>query len=144
MYNDFRLSRDLKWPHDYRVMWLSIQFFQAAQFTIIVSHHKSPSCKVLWLYALGVMWIYEYDPIMVSHASAKLGGNRHRGTGDFRLHIISQDHVIRGSSNTMCRSPSKLVIKLPGSVAISTLVVEINFLTCHVFLTRWCPQYMLD
>ena len=31
------------------------------------------------------MRIYEYDPIMVSHAFAKLGGNRHRGTGDFSL-----------------------------------------------------------
>ena len=39
---------------------------------------------------------------MVSHTPAKFGGDRHRGSGDTMVldgHVISPDHMTKGSSN---------------------------------------------
>ena len=40
-------------------------------------------------------------------------------------YLISQDHVIKGSSNIMDRSPSRLVMILPNFVLIGIVVVDI-------------------
>ena len=44
-----------------------------------------------------------------------------RGNGEIMVlicHMISRDHEIKGSSNIMGRSPSRLVLILPSLVAI--------------------------
>ena len=59
--------------------------------------------------------------------SAKFGGDRHRGRGETMVlvyHVISGDHVTKGSSN-MGGSLSSLVSSLPNIVVISTVIVEI-------------------
>ena len=40
-------------------------------------------------------------------------------------HVISNDHVIRGSSNFMGRSLSRKVFVFPSLVTIGTVIVEI-------------------
>ena len=45
---------------------------------------------------------------MASHTIAKLGGQRHRGSGDIMVlvrRVISQDHVIQGSYEFMGGTP---------------------------------------
>ena len=46
-------------------------------------------------------------------------------------HVISQDHVIKRSSNIIGRSPSKLVTILPSLVVIGIVIVKM-FLVHHV------------
>ena len=46
----------------------------------------------------------------VCHHPIKFGGHKHCGSEDITAllcHVISQDHVIKGSCDFMCRSPSK-------------------------------------
>ena len=65
---------------------------------------------------------------MVSQHPARLGGHRHCGSGDIMVsvcHVILQDHLIKGSYDSMGRSLSRKVTILPSLVAISTAVVEI-------------------
>ena len=47
-------------------------------------------------------------------------------------HLISQNHVTKGSSNIMGRSPSRLVTILPSVVVIDAVLVEV--LVCHMIL----------
>ena len=58
----------------------------------------------------------------MSHHPTKFGDDRQCGSGDIMVlvvcHVISQDHVIKGFSDFMSRSPSL--------VAIDTLVLEIK------------------
>ena len=52
---------------------------------------------------------YGWKLLMVTHQFAKLGGYRNCGTGDIMTlgcHMISQDHVMKGSCDFMGRSPS--------------------------------------
>ena len=65
---------------------------------------------------------------MVSQHPARLGGHRHCGSGDIMVsvcHVILQEHLIKGSCDSMGRSLSRKVTILPSLVAISTAVVEI-------------------
>ena len=62
---------------------------------------------------------------MVSHTSAKFGGQRHLGNGDMFLvcHLISQDHVTKRYNN-MGKSPWGLITILPNLMAIDIVVVN--------------------
>ena len=67
----------------------------------------------------------------VNNHPAKFGGHRHRGKGDTMVlvcHVFSQDRAAKKLSNVMGRSPSKIISRLPSLVAISTAVVEIQWL----------------
>ena len=71
---------------------------------------------------------YGWEPLMVSHDPAKIGGYRQYGSKDMMVlvfRVISQDYVTKGSSNLMCVSCSRQVINLPNLVSISTVVVGI-------------------
>ena len=64
----------------------------------------------------------------VSYHPANFGGHRQCGSGDIMVlvcHVISQDHLINGSSDFVRRSTSKQVTTLQNLVAIVTLAVEL-------------------
>ena len=74
-----------------------------------------------------VMWPYGYKPLNVSHQPAKFCGQRNYGRENTMIlvfHVISQDHVIKGSSNIMGRNLSRLVTILRSFVVIGLAVVE--------------------
>ena len=54
-----------------------------------------------------VMWLYGWKSLKVSHHSAKFCAQRDCGSGDMVLidHLISQDHVIKGSCDFMGETP---------------------------------------
>ena len=59
-----------------------------------------------------VKQLHGWDSLKVSHYPAKFCGHRRIGIGDIMVlvcHVISNDHVIRGSSNFMGRSLSRKV-----------------------------------
>ena len=62
---------------------------------------------------------------MASSQLAMFGGYRHCSSEDVILvcHVISQDHVIKGSCDFAGRSPTSYI--LPSLVALGTVVVEI-------------------
>ena len=65
---------------------------------------------------------------MASHQFAKFGGYRHCDSENIMIlgyHVISQDHIIKGSCDFIGRNPSRYVMILPSLVAIGTVVVEI-------------------
>ena len=65
---------------------------------------------------------------MASHQFAKFGGHRHCDSENIMIlgyHVISQDHIIKGSCDFIGRNPSRYVMILPSLVAIGTVVVEI-------------------
>ena len=75
-----------------------------------------------------VKQLHGWDSLKVSHYPAKFCGHRRIGIGDimvFVCHVISNDHVIRGSSNFMGRSLSRKVFVFPSLVTIGTVIVEI-------------------
>ena len=64
----------------------------------------------------------------VSYHPANFGGHRQCGSRDIMVlvcHVISQDHLINGSSDFVGRSTSKQVTTLQNLVAIVTLAVEL-------------------
>ena len=65
---------------------------------------------------------------MASRQFAKFGGHRHCDSENIMIlgyHVISQDHIIKGSCDFIGRNPSRYVMILPSLVAIGTVVVEI-------------------
>ena len=65
---------------------------------------------------------------MVSHNPAKFGGYKQCGSKDIMVlvfHAISQDYETEGSSNLICVSSSRQVVKLPNLRSIGTVIVEI-------------------
>ena len=71
---------------------------------------------------------------MVNHTPAKFDGCKHRGRGDIMIlvcHVISQDHVTKGSNSIMGRSPSNPA-KFGGHRHCGSGYVTISF--CHVIL----------
>ena len=67
------------------------------------------------------------ESVRVSYYLAKFGGHRYSGSGDMVLvcHVISKNHVPKGSRNFMDGSPSWYTTILPGwGVAIGILVME--------------------
>ena len=64
---------------------------------------------------------------MVSHTPATFGSRRCCGRGDIMVlvsHVISQDHITKGSNN-MGRRLLRLITILLSLVAIGTVLVEI-------------------
>ena len=68
------------------------------------------------------MWLYGKEPLKVSQDSGRFGDDKHCGSGDILdwnchvilldkmnliYHVILQDHVSKGSSSFMGRSPSR-------------------------------------
>ena len=53
------------------------------------------------------MWFYEQEAIAVSYYLVKFDGHGHSGRGDIILvcHMISKDHVFKGSCDFMGESP---------------------------------------
>ena len=48
------------------------------------------------------MGLFKYESLKVSYHPTKFGGNKHCGSGNAILlicHVISEDHVIKGTSN---------------------------------------------
>ena len=71
---------------------------------------------------------------MVSHITAKFGGEKHRGSGYIMVlvcHAISQNYVtkalisIMGRSSVMGKSPLRLVTILPSLVRLGTRLVKL-------------------
>ena len=65
---------------------------------------------------------------MVSHNPAKFGGYKQCGSKDIMVlvfHAISQDYETEGSSNLICVSSSRQVVKLPNLRSIGTVIVKI-------------------
>ena len=53
--------------------------------------------------------LYGKETLKVSHHPTKFGGHRHGGSGDIVVlvyPVVLQDHLIKGSSDFMGRSPS--------------------------------------
>ena len=83
------------------------------------------SCKTTWSKGRVTLRL---EPLIESHTSAKLGSERHLGSGDIMVlvcHVISQNHVAKGVSNITDMSPYMFVTILPSLVVIGTVVVEI-------------------
>ena len=78
------------------------------------------------------MWVYRQERIKVSCHPVKFSDCSHSNSDDVLVlvcHVISQDHVIKGSCDFMERSSwSELTIP-PSLLAIDALIVEI---ICHV------------
>ena len=65
---------------------------------------------------------------MASHQFAKFGGHRHCDSENIMIlgyHVISQDHIIKGSCDFIGVCQLRYVMILPSLVAIGTVVVEI-------------------
>ena len=64
-------------------------------------------------------------PLVVTQISAKFDGNRYRDSRNTMIlvsHVISQDNMIKGSSNG--QDPLKVTYHLPSLVALGTVVAE--------------------
>ena len=75
-----------------------------------------------------ILWLYEWELLIVCHHPDKFGSQRHCVSGDVIFliyHIILQDHLIKGSSDFMARSLLKKVITMPSLEAIDIAVVSI-------------------
>ena len=58
-----------------------------------------------------IIWLYGQERIKVDYVPAKFGDHRHSDSGDIMVlicHIISQDHLIKGSWDFTGWSPSRL------------------------------------
>ena len=74
------------------------------------------------------MRLHGFESLQVSHQPAKFGGNRLRGSEDIMVLVslvISEDHVINGSCDLMCKSPPPKVTIQLSLVALETAVLEI-------------------
>ena len=83
------------------------------------------------------------EAAQVSPHPAKFCGHRHCGSGDIMVlfcHVVLQEHVTKGPSSNMARSPSKLVTILPSLVAICTESVD-RMAVCHVISPDHVPRY---
>ena len=68
---------------------------------------------------------------MVYHHSAKFGSHRCCNSRDIMFlvcHLISQDHMIKGSSDFIGRGPLRQAISLASFAAIGTLVGDIQLM----------------
>ena len=86
-------------------------------FSLLRVHTRSRDQKV--------MRLYRQEPFKVSYHSAKFSGRRHCGSGVTVVlicHVISQDHVMKGSCDFIGR---KKVTILSSLVATGNLTVEI-------------------
>ena len=64
-------------------------------------------------------------PLVVTQTSAKFDGNRYSDSGNTMIlvsHVISQDNVIKRSSNG--QEPLKVSYNLPSLVVLGTVVAE--------------------
>ena len=76
---------------------------------------------------------------------ARFGSHRNCGSGDIILlvcHVISQDHMIKGSCVLICRSPLRKVIKFGGYKHCGD--GDFMFFICHVLITRLRDERRLN
>ena len=89
------------------------------------------------------MWRYWQEPFKVGYHPAKSVSHRHSDNWDIVVlvcHVVSQDHVIKGSCDFIGRSPSRYhVTTLPSLMAIGTLIVEIVFSLSRDFNVTTSP-----
>ena len=67
-----------------------------------------------------VMWLYPWDPLLVSHTPAKFGSYRYCGSGDITFsvcQVISKGHATKTYCNIMERRPIQLSLVAIGSVS---------------------------
>ena len=67
------------------------------------------------------MLLFGQEPIKASYHPPNFGDHSHCGSGTIIIlvcHVISQNHVIKGSSEFLGRSPSRKVTTLPSLMAI--------------------------
>ena len=79
-----------------------------------------------------------WEPLKVSHQPAKFGGHRHFSTGDILVyHVISQDHVIKGSCDCG-KQPGKVIYHIAMFGGYRHFVNgDIMNLVCHmIFLDQ--------
>ena len=77
---------------------------------------------VIWLYGQKVVQVCQYPTTFCHH--------KYCGSGDIMVlvcHVILQDNMTKGWSNTIGRSPSWQVTSLLSLVAIGTVAVKIWF-----------------
>ena len=127
-YKVFNLSRDLTSPPHWRVM-------QIYGWELIAEcHHPSKFCDhkhcgSVCIMSRDILSFYGWKPFTLSYRLAMFGGHWSSVSGDIKYlicHVISQKHVIEGSSNFMSEASSWYIMTLPSLVATDIVVVEIN------------------
>ena len=118
------IIRKTKCLYGHLVLWVKV-----TQEVTILLNFVAIGIVVVAVFSLSRDLERPSDYSHVSHTPTKFGGHKHHCSGYIMVlvyYVISQDHVTKGSSKFIRRSPLELVTILPSLKTIGIVVEEIK------------------